>query len=57
MSTLTLSLSDEERDALQQILSSYLSDLRMEVADTDSFDFREKLKSRERFIKDLLTRL
>jgi len=42
---------------LREILESYLGDLRMEVAATDRLDFREMLKEKERFIKDLMTRL
>jgi len=57
MSTLTLTLTDGQRDMLQGILQSYLSDLRMEVADTDSFDFRQELKRKEEFLKELLARL
>lgn len=57
MAALTLSLTDEQRDMLQGILASYLSDLRMEVADTDSFDFRQDLKRKEAFLKDLLAQL
>ncbi len=50
-------LSPEEASLLKEILTSYLSDLRMEIADTDAMDFREKLKKEELFIKELLGRL
>jgi hypothetical protein len=53
----SLTLEREESEMLREILESYLSDLRMEVADTDSYDFREMLKRKEVFLKDLLTRL
>jgi hypothetical protein len=53
----TLQLSGDERVELRDILTSYLSDLRMEIADTDSYDFRQGLKKREALIKDLLHRL
>lgn len=42
---------------LEEILSGYLSELRMEIAGTDSMDFREYLKSRELFVKEMLVRL
>ena len=42
---------------LEEILNSYLSDLRMEISDTDLMDFRERLKLQERFVKGLLERL
>ena len=47
----------EDGEQLRFILTSYLSDLRMEIADTDRQDFRESLKRREEFIKKLLTTL
>lgn len=50
-------LTDREVQMLQEILESYLSDLRMEIANTDRMDFREQLKTKEVFIKDLQQRL
>ncbi len=52
-----ISLTDEEGAMLKEIIESYLSDLRMEIADTDRKDFREGLKRKETFLKDLLQRL
>ncbi|MEW6144541.1 MAG: hypothetical protein AB1598_05930 [Thermodesulfobacteriota bacterium] len=49
-----LNLTAEEADMLKEILASYLSDLRMEIADTDSMDFREELKKREVLLKRLI---
>lgn len=49
-----LELSDEETALLDRILSGYLSDLRMEVAGTDSFKLRQELKHEEETIKKLL---
>lgn len=52
-----LHLDPTEAEVLRMVLESYLSDLRMEIADTDSMDYREKLKSRKlvlRRIADLL---
>jgi hypothetical protein len=40
-----LDLTQEERQALLETLESTLSDLRMEIADTDRMDFREMLKT------------
>ena len=42
-----LDLSEEETETLKEVLESYLSDLRMEIADTDNYDFREMLKARK----------
>jgi hypothetical protein len=50
----TLKLNAGEDAMLREILASYLSDLRMEIAGTDSMDFREGLKKREIFLKRLL---
>ncbi len=52
-----IELTDREVQMLQEILESYLSDLRMEIANTDRMDFREQLKTKEVFIKDLQQRL
>lgn len=51
---LELELTAEERDILLQVLENVLSDLRMEIADTDSFDYREMLKERKAAIAKLL---
>ena len=52
-----LELTDTEAVDLKEILTYYLSELRMEIADTDSMDFRENLKRREVFLKDLIGQL
>jgi hypothetical protein len=39
------------------VLKSYLSDLRMEIADTDRQDFRDMLKERKAVIGKVLTTL
>ena len=52
-----ISLNIEEAEMIKDILSEYLSDLRMEIADTDRKDFREELKKKEVFLKDLLQQL
>lgn len=44
---LELDLDGEEESILKMVLESYLSDLRMEIADTDSYDFRQMLKQRK----------
>jgi len=47
-------LSEEERRILLEVLESALSDLRMEIADTDSMDFRDMLKGRKEVIKKVI---
>ena len=52
-----ITLNNEETLKLKGILESYLSDLRMEVADTDRKGYRDELKEEELFLKDLIERL
>jgi hypothetical protein len=52
-----LELDDEQAVMLREILESYLSDLRMEIADTDSMDFREGLKTRASFLRSVIGQL
>ena len=52
-----LSLSAEEATELREALESFVSDLRMEIANTDLKDLRDRLKQREivlnKIIQDL----
>ena len=52
-----LNLNVEEATMLTEVLQSYLSDLRMEIADTEAMELRERLKQQEVFIKKLLQEL
>ncbi|HWC06871.1 MAG TPA: hypothetical protein VG799_06445 [Gemmatimonadota bacterium] len=52
-----LDLDDQDRETLVTVLKSYLSDLRMEIADTDRQDFRDMLKERKGVIGKVLTAL
>jgi hypothetical protein len=52
-----LTLTDEEAGTLRRVLEEYVSDLRMEIVDTDSMDFREHLKREEAFLKRLIEQL
>ncbi len=52
-----IEFTTEEAQTLSEILESYLSDLRMEIAATENRDWRGIMKERESFIKDLLGRL
>ena len=49
-----LNLSEHEREILAQVLKSYLSDLRMEIADTDSYEFRDGLEARKAVLMKVL---
>jgi hypothetical protein len=52
-----MKLTNEEADELKAVLASYVSDLRMEIANTDQYEFRENLKTKEAFLNDLIRRL
>ena len=49
-----LDITEEERQVLAGVLQSYLSDLRMEIANTDSYDFRQLLKDRKEVLEKVL---
>lgn len=48
---MNIELSPGESEILAGILDDYVSELRMEIANTDSMDVREDLKSREALAK------
>ena len=52
-----LDLDEGEAGTLREVLEDYVSDLRMEIADTDSQDVRDELKERESLLKRVLERL
>ncbi|HKJ22612.1 MAG TPA: hypothetical protein VKA13_05955 [Gammaproteobacteria bacterium] len=49
-----LELTDDEQGILKTALESYISDLRMEIADTDNMDFRNKLKEKEQVLNKVV---
>ena len=53
----TITFSDEEADVVRHALTAYLSDLRMEVHATDSYDMREELKHEEALLNRVLKAL
>ena len=53
----TFELTPEELDLLQEILTSDLSELRMEIVDTDNSRFKDGLKQRKRKMMDILEKL
>jgi hypothetical protein len=53
----TIQLAEEEAEVLRSVLEEYISELRMEVANTDSMDFRVDLKRKEEILKALVGRL
>ena len=49
-----LVLNDEEQRVLSEILESELADLRVEVSETGSYEYKKMLKHREEIIKKIL---
>lgn len=49
-----LNLAPQEEQVFAEILKTLVADLRMEIADTDSLDYRKKLKDRKRLIIKVL---
>ena len=52
-----ITLTQEEVTTLRGALRSYVSDLRMEIRDTDSWQFRQNLKREAVLLKKLLDQL
>ncbi len=52
-----IELTAEEAEALRDLLEHHLSDLRMEIADTDRKDFREQLKERKELLRKIQAKL
>ena len=52
-----LKITEEERELLMEILENDISDLRMEIADTDRREYREMLKNREVLMKKIQQKL
>jgi hypothetical protein len=50
-------LTSEEASVLREVLDNYVSDLRMEISNTDSMDFRERLKAKKVFLERLMNQL
>ncbi len=51
---MTLELTRREAEELVNVLESYLSELRMEIAGTDSWDYRQGLKERKVVLNQVL---
>ncbi len=52
-----LTIGPDEAEVLASAIHSYLTDLRMEIADTDRMAMRDELKQQEKVLTDLLARL
>lgn len=52
-----VALTDEERSVLVDVLDREFRDTKGEVAHTDTFEYKERLKVRERILVGLLQKL
>ena len=52
-----LQLTAEEGQVLFEVLESYVSDVRMEIADTDSAEFKVGLRRKKDILKKILDTL
>jgi hypothetical protein len=52
-----IEVTSEEASELRSILEDYLSDLRMEIVDTEAHNFRVGLKKRKELIEKVLSQL
>jgi len=57
MHAVHMELTAEEGKALKHALEVYLSDLRMEIVDTDSQDFREGLKHEKQLLEAVVGKI
>jgi acetolactate synthase small subunit len=55
--TTDLALTEQERNELRLALRTYVTDLRMEIAHTDRYEFREELKGKRAVLEEVLRRL
>ena len=53
----SLEFSQHEIDMLNKIVKSYLSELRMEIADTDQSSFKNGLRKEEELLNKLIEKM
>lgn len=52
-----LNLTDDEREFLISLLENDLSDLRMEIADTDNMKFKQMLRENKAHLANIIEKL
>lgn len=52
-----LHLDTQDTDLIARILADYFGNLRIEISNTDSYDFRQGLKQDEERLRSILARL
>jgi hypothetical protein len=54
---ITFEMTKDEANIVQNVIERYLYHLQVEIMHTDKRDFREALKQREKFLKDIIDRM
>lgn len=54
---ISLEINKDEASTVQNVMGHYLSHLQVEIIHTDKREFREALKQREKFMKEIIDRL
>ena len=54
---ISFTMSKEEANIVQNVIERYLYHLQVEIMHTDKREFRDALKEREKFLKDIIDRL
>ncbi len=57
MGHIEINMNDEEKEIIMQALQECLSELNMEIADTEQMDYREELKYKRTVIKNFINQL
>lgn len=52
-----IALSPDEARLLAELLEAEVADLRLEIRDTDDYDFKEVLRERQKVIEGLVNKL
>jgi hypothetical protein len=52
-----LDMTKDEANIVESVMERYLYHLQVEIIHTDKREFREALKQRENFLKDIIDRL
>lgn len=52
-----LELNDQEREALTEVLGSFLSELKTEIHHTDRHSYRVRLQDQDQRLRQILSRL
>jgi hypothetical protein len=54
---MNITLEKNEAELLHRVLTNYLGDFRMEISNTENYEWRESMKEDEATIKALIKRL